>query len=160
VASETVAREKPVRPRSVADLRTLVGTELGPSAWHAVTQKRIDAFAAATEDFQWIHIDRRRAAETLGTTISHGLFTLSLGPKFTMEIISFDGFERAINYGFDRVRFPAPVPSESRVRMRLSIDEVTEVEGGAQVSMTEIFECKGVGKPVCVATSLARFYET
>lgn len=149
-----------VAPRSLADLRELVGRELGPTGWHEVSQKRIDEFAAATEDFQWIHVDVDRAASgPLGTTIAHGLYTLSLGPKFTMELISFDGFERTINYGFDRVRFPAPVPSGSRLRMRLAVTDLSEVEGGAQVVMTETFECEGIAKPVCVATALARFYE-
>lgn len=150
----------PVTPSSVADLKALVGRELGPSSWYQVRQERIDAFAAATEDFQWIHVDVERAsADPIGTTVAHGLFTLSLGPKFMMELIAFDGFARSINYGFERVRFPAPVPSGSRIRMTATISEVDAVDGGAQVTIGQSFECEGIEKPVCVATAVARFYE-
>jgi acyl dehydratase len=124
-----------------------------------LSQQRIDDFASATEDFQWIHVDKDRAAAgPMGTTIAHGLFTLSLGPKFSMELISFDGFARSINCGYNRVRFLAPVASGSHVRMRSTISKVSEVDGGAQVTIEQTFECEGVDKPVCVAIAIARFY--
>lgn len=151
--------DTPVTPRSVADLRELVGRELGPSAWYEVTQERIDEFATLTEDRQWIHVDVERATRELGAPIAHGLFTASLGPKFMEEMFSFDGFAKSLNYGYDRVRFPAPLPSGSRVRMRGTITDVADVPGGAQISMDQIFELEEGGKPVCVAAFLARFYE-
>lgn len=147
-------------PSTVADLEALIGTELGPTEWRVVDQDRIDGFAEATEDRQWIHVDPARAATgPFGTTIAHGLLTLSLGPAFMEELMSFEGFAHALNYGFGKVRFPAPTPVDSRVRMRLTIDAVAAVDGGAQLTATQIFEREGGAKPVCVAESLARFVE-
>jgi acyl dehydratase len=158
MAFETAA--EPVRPRTVAELRALEGTELGPTAWYEITQERIDAFAKATEDFQWIHVDPDRAASSpLGSTIAHGLFTLSLGPKFMEELMVFDGFAHSLNYGYDKVRFPAPVPVGSRLRMRATITAVADVPGGAQVTTTQTMEIEGGSKPVCVAASVGRFVE-
>jgi acyl dehydratase len=157
VAEQSVS---PVRPASVAELRALQGTELGPTEWYDVTQGRIDAFARATEDFQWIHVDpERTAASPLGSTIAHGLFTLSLGPRFMEELLAFDGFAHALNVGYGRVRFPAPVPVGSRLRMRATIADVRELDGAAQVTTTQAFEIDGGAKPVCVAESLGRFFE-
>jgi acyl dehydratase len=151
---------EPVRPTTVAELRALVGAELGPTAWYDVTQERIDAFAAATGDHQWIHVDPARAAESpLGTTIAHGLLTLSLGPHFMEALMAFDGFAHSLNYGYEKVRFPAPVPVGSRLRMRATITDVSDVPGGAQVTTTQTIEVEGGGKPVCVAQSIGRFYE-
>jgi acyl dehydratase len=151
---------EPVRPTTVAELGALVGAELGPTAWYDVTQERIDAFAAATGDHQWIHVDPARAAESpLGTTIAHGLLTLSLGPKFMEALMAFDGFAHSLNYGYEKVRFPAPVPVGSRLRMRATITDVSDVPGGAQVTTTQTIEVEGGGKPVCVAQSIGRFYE-
>jgi acyl dehydratase len=131
MATEAEVEVVPVRPTTVAELRALEGTELGPTAWHEITQERVDAFAKATEDFQWIHVDPVRAADSpLGGTIAHGLFTLSLGPKFMEELLAFDGFAHSLNYGYDKVRFPAPVPVGSRVRMRATITAVADVPGG------------------------------
>jgi acyl dehydratase len=149
-----------VRPSSVADLRALEGTELGPTDWVEVTQAMIDAFAQVTGDHQWIHVDPERAAASpMGSTIAHGLLTLSLAPAFMEALMSYDGFAHALNYGYDKVRFPAPVPVGSRVRMRAAITEVAEVPGGAQVTTTQTIEREGGDKPVCVAQSVARFYE-
>jgi acyl dehydratase len=149
-----------VRPESAADLRALVGSVLGPTRWYAVDQPRVDEFAETTEDRQWIHVDPQRAAASpLGGTIVHGLFTLSLGPRLLEELISFDGFAHSLNYGYGRVRFPAPFPVGARVRMRLSIDAVDEVPGGIQLTTTQAFELEGAPKPVCIAESLARFVE-
>jgi acyl dehydratase len=148
------------RPASVADLRALAGTELGPTEWVEVTQDKIDAFAAVTGDHQWIHVDPERAASSpLGTTIAHGLLTLSLAPAFMEELMSFEGFAHALNYGYEKVRFPAPVPVGSRVRMRALIASVDDVPGGAQVTTTQTLEIEGGDKPVCVAQSVGRFYE-
>jgi acyl dehydratase len=156
----TDAAPEPVRPRSVADLLALRGRELGPTAWLPVTQERIDAFAGATDDRQWIHVDPERAAASpLGTTIAHGLLTLSLGPALVAQLIAFDGFAHSLNYGYDKVRFPAPVPAGSRVRMRATITAVDAVPGGCQVTTTQTIEREGGDKPVCVAASIGRFVE-
>jgi acyl dehydratase len=149
-----------VKPESAADLRALVGTVLGPTEWYTVDQPKVDAFAEATEDRQWIHVDPERAAASpLGGTIVHGLFTLGLGPRFVEELISFEGFAHSLNYGYGKVRFPAPLPVGSRLRMSLSIDAVDDVSGGVQLTSTQSFEVEGSEKPVCVAESLARFVE-
>jgi acyl dehydratase len=148
------------RPTSVADLRALEGTELGPTAWVEVPQDKIDAFADVTGDHQWIHVDPERAAASpIGSTIAHGLLTLSLAPALMEELMAYDGFAHALNYGYDKVRFPAPVPVGSRVRLRATITEVAEVPGGAQVTTTQTIERDGGDKPVLVAQSVARFYE-
>jgi acyl dehydratase len=147
-------------PASVADLEALVGQELGPTDWKTIDQERIDGFAETTEDRQWIHVDPERAAAgPFGSTIGHGLLTLSLGPIFMEELISFDGFAHALNYGYGRVRFPAPTPVGSRVRMRIKVDSVERVPGGAQLTVSQTFEREGQEKPVCVAESLGRFVE-
>ena len=150
-----------VQPESAADLRALVGTVLGPTDWYTVDQPQVDAFANATRDFQWIHLDPDRAASTpLGGTIVHGLFTLGLGPYLAGELLAFDAFAQSLNYGYDKVRFPAPFLVGSRVRLNLSIDTVEEVgNGGVQLTTTQIFELDGSLKPVCVAVALARFVE-
>lgn len=146
-------------PSSVAELRRLAGVVLGPTDWFELNQERVDAFAEVTEDRQWIHVDVPRADAELGGTIAHGLFTLALGPRFTDELLSFHAFSRALNYGYDRVRFPAPVPVGSRVRMRLTVGELQDVGGGAQLSVTQTFEREGSDKPVCVATALVRIVD-
>jgi acyl dehydratase len=147
----------PARPGSLAELRALVDVELGPGPWLDVTQERIDAFARATEDFQWIHVDPERAAATpLGTTIAHGLLTLSLGPVLMSGLLRLDAFDRRLNYGYDKVRFPAPVPAGSRLRMRATIVSVDEVPGGSQITTRQTIEREGGDKPVCVAVAVAR----
>jgi acyl dehydratase len=141
------------------ELRTKVGEELGVSDWHEITQADIDAFADATDDHQFIHVDPERAAQTpFGSTIAHGLYTLSLGPKFSYTMFSLEGFAFGLNYGYDRVRFMAPLPVNSRVRMRATLSAVEDVPGGAQITVTQTFEREGGDKPVCVAESLARVY--
>jgi acyl dehydratase len=133
---------------------------LGPTGWYTVNQSQVDGFAEVTEDRQWIHVDRERARSSpFGRTIVHGLFTLGLGPRFVQELISFDGFAHSLNYGYGKVRFPAPFPVGCRVRMHLSIDSVDEVRDGVQLCSTQTFELEGSDKPVCVAESLARFVE-
>jgi acyl dehydratase len=143
----------------IDELRAKVGEELGVSEWHEVTQDEINAFADATGDHQWIHVDPERAAETpFGSTIAHGLLTLSLGPRFTYEAYAIEGFAFGLNYGYDRVRFPAPLPVGSRVRMRATLTTVDEVSGGVQMKVTQTFELDGGEKPVCVAEQLVRLY--
>jgi acyl dehydratase len=141
------------------ELRAAQGVELGVSGWREVTQAEVDAFAAATGDHQWIHVDPERAAQSpLGGTIAHGLYTLSLAPALTSELLSFEGFAFALNYGYNRVRFPAALPVGSRVRMRATLAAVDDIPGGAQITIVQTFECEGTEKPVCVAESLARVY--
>ncbi len=141
------------------ELRAKVGEELGVSDWHEVTQEAVDAFAEVTGDHQWIHTDPERATQTpFGGTIAHGYYTLSLHPMFAQQLLRFEGFAFAVNYGLDRVRFPAPLPVGNRVRMRISLLEVEDVLGGAQIKMKLTFEGEGALKPVCVAESLTRVY--
>jgi acyl dehydratase len=141
------------------ELKRAEGEELGTSDWHEVTQADIDAFAEVTGDHQWIHVDPERARDTpFGGTIAHGYYTLSLAPRFTEQIVRFDGFAFAVNYGLNKVRFPAPVPVGSRVRMSAKLASLEEVPGGAQITMALTFEREGGDKPVCVAETLARVY--
>jgi acyl dehydratase len=140
-------------------LKEAEGKELGTSDWHEVTQKDIDTFADVTGDHQWIHIDVDRAKETpFGGTIAHGYYTLSLAPKFSEEIMKFEGFAFGINYGLNKVRFPAPVPVGSRVRASFEAAAVEEAEWGTQATLTATVEREGGDKPVCVAEVLFRYY--
>ncbi len=150
-----------LRPTTIADLQELVGSTLGPTRWHTLTQADIDAFADVTGDHQWIHVDPERAAAgPFGRTIGHGLLTLSLGPALTEELMAFDGFAHGLNYGYGKVRFPHPLPVGARVRMTATVSEVTPMgEGSAQVTTTQVFEAEGIEKPVCVAESIGRFVQ-
>jgi acyl dehydratase len=135
-------------------LRELVGQELGPTSWIEVSQERIDAFAVATDDPQWIHVDPARAAGgPFGTTISHGFLTLSLCVPMLYEVLPQRG-AMAVNYGTNRVRFPAPVPSGSRVRGRFRVVGVDDGAAGARATIEAVVECEGVDRPVCVAELL------
>jgi len=136
------------------------GDELGPTRWVEVEQERVDAFAAATEDSQWIHTDPERAAEgPFGTAVAHGFLTLSLLPALWFAVAG-DGDGRVtINYGVDRVRFPAAVPVGSRIRARFRVEEVAPVDGGEQVRVHAIVERDGHEKPVCVAELLFRLVD-
>jgi acyl dehydratase len=129
-----------------------VGRELGVSGWVEVSQPDIDAFAEATGDRYWIHVDPDRAHETaFGSTIAHGLMTLSLGPRLTGEIYEVSGFRHLLNYGYESVRFPAPVPVGSRVRMRATLESVKQRAAGVQFTVAQTFEREGSEKPACVA---------
>jgi acyl dehydratase len=141
------------------EVKAYEGKELGVSDWLEVTQEKIDRFAEVTGDDQWIHIDVERAKQSpFGGTIAHGYFTLSLAPRFSYDMFNFVGFAFGINYGLNRVRFPAPMPVGGKVRMRAKLASVEEIPGGAQI-MTELtFEREGGEKPVCVAESLSRVY--
>ena len=141
------------------DVRAKVGEEIGVSDWHEVTQEAIDAFADVTGDHQWIHVDPERAKDTpFGGTIAHGYYTLSLAPMFTEQVLALDGFAFAVNYGLNKVRFPAPLPVDSRVRMTARLAKLEDVPGGAQMTLELTFERDGGEKPVCVAETLARFF--
>ena len=136
-----------------------VGAEFGPSSWIEVPQDKIDAFADATGDHQWIHVAPERAAEgPFGSTIAHGYLTLSLLPVMSAEVVPPQNAGMGINYGLNRVRFPAPVPVGSRVRGSFRVDSVEESDWGVQSQMTATVEREGGDKPVCVAEILVRFY--
>ena len=133
-------------------LAGLVGTELGPTSWLEVTQERIDAFAAATDDPQWIHVDRERAADgPFGTTIAHGFLTLSLCLPLLREVLPERDGGMGLNYGLNRVRFPAPVLSGSRIRGRFRVLSLEDTALGERATIEATVECEGVDKPVCVA---------
>ncbi len=141
------------------EVRAHAGRELGVSEWYEVTQAEIDAFAEVTGDHQWIHVDPERARETpFGGTIAHGFYVLSLAPRFSYALYTFEGFAFALNYGLNRVRFVSPMPVGGQMRMRAKLISVDDVAGGAQL-MTELtFEREGGEKPVCVAEQLVRVY--
>jgi len=142
----------------LADLPALVGQELGVSDWLTVDQARIDAFAEATGDHQWIHVDAGRAASgPFGTTVAHGLLTLSLLPWFYASAYCIDDVRMGLNYGFEKVRFPAPVPVGSRLRARFRLLACEPLEGGGtQMKVEAAIEREGSAKPVCVAESVTR----
>ncbi|AEW93281.1 MULTISPECIES: MaoC family dehydratase [Streptomycetaceae] len=144
---------------SVEELRAAVGEDLGPSPWLPVEQKRVDLFAEATGDHQWIHVDPEKAARgPFGGTIAHGYLTLSLIPALMPELMRVEGVRMGVNYGVNKVRFPAPVPVGSHLRASARISEVTEVDGGVQLVTQVTIEREGGTKPVCVAETVARFY--
>jgi acyl dehydratase len=144
----------------VEELRTLVGEHLGYSDQVEITQERVNQFAEATGDFQWIHVDVERAkAGPFGAPIAHGYLTLSLGPMLSPQIYTVDGFKMGVNYGAEKIRFPAPVPVGSKLRLGARLLEVTDVSGGVQMKMEFSFEVEGASKPSCVAEVLFRLYE-
>ena len=141
------------------ELRDAEGQDLGTSDWHEVTQADIDTFADVTGDHQWIHVDPERAKETpFGGTIAHGYYTLSLIPRFTEQVMKFEGFAFALNYGLDRVRFPSHMPVGGKVRATFKLADVSDIPGGAQIKIEVTLEREGGEKPVCVAESLSRVY--
>ena len=143
----------------LSDLQALVGTQLGTSDWITVDQQRINLFADATGDHQWIHVDPvRAAAGPFGTPIAHGFLTLSLLPEMTASAFTVDGVRMGVNYGLNRVRFTGPVPVDSKVRGHFKLLAYEVIEGGAQLTVEVSMEREGVAKPVCVAESLSRRY--
>jgi acyl dehydratase len=144
---------------SVADLAAAAGEELGHSDWATNTQEDVNLFADATGDHQWIHVDPERAASgPFGTTIAHGFMTLALLPRLQHQIYTVNGIKLAINYGLNKVRFPAPVPVGSRVRAQSSLVSVDDVGNGAvQATISTTVEIEGSAKPACVAESVVRF---
>lgn len=140
------------------DLPRLVGQPLGTSDWIVVDQQRIDRFAQATDDRQWIHVDAERAAAgPFGGTVAHGFLTLSLVPALAASAFTIDS-RMAVNYGLDRVRFPAPVRAGSRLRGHFRLLAAEPIDGGLQIATEVRIECEGSDKPVCVADMLARRY--
>ena len=145
----------------IEELRTLVGEEVGVSEWLEITQQRISDFAAATNDFQWIHVDpeRCRTESPFGTTIAHGYLTLSLISQFSYATIGVkQSFAMTINYGCNKVRFISPVKCGARIRSRHQLLEVSDVEGGWQTRWNVTVEIEGQQKPACVAETIGRFY--
>ncbi|MGI9052052.1 MAG: MaoC family dehydratase [Ilumatobacteraceae bacterium] len=142
------------------ELRALVGEHLGYSDWVEITQERINQFADATGDHQWIHVDVERAkAGPFGAPIAHGYLTLSTGPMLAPQIYTVTGFSMGVNYGADKIRFPAPVPVGSKLRLGATLLDVSDVSGGVQMKMEFTFEVEGAAKPSCVAEVLFRLYE-
>ena len=140
----------------IAELQDAAGTELGTSDWHEITQAQVDQFADATGDHQWIHVDPVKAASgPFGGTIAHGYLTLSLVPLFVSEVYSLEGVRMAVNYGTNKVRFPAPVLVGSQVRGSVTLDSVEPSSLGYTVAATVTVEVGGGTKPACVAQTLA-----
>jgi acyl dehydratase len=146
--------------RGVADLEAAVGQEVGPTEWFTVDQARIDGFADDTEDYQWIHVDPERAAAgPFGTTVAHGYLTLSLVSHFMSQLRRIDGARMGINYGLNKVRFPAPVQVDARIRARATLISVDRVgDDAVQVVNRVTIEIEGGAKPACVADVVSRYY--
>jgi acyl dehydratase len=156
-AGELAARM--IRIANLVGLKERVGQELAVGDWFTVDQATIDKFADATGDHQWIHVDKERAAKgPFGTTVAHGYLTLSLLPKLAESALQVDDVRMGVNYGLNRVRFPSPVPSGSRIRARLRLLSYEPIGGGAQLVMEVTMEREGGDKPVCVAETVSRRY--
>jgi len=147
--------------QGIAGLQDLVGTHLGYSDYLEITQERVNTFADATGDHQWIHVDpeRAKAESPFGGPIAHGYLTLSLGPSLAPQIMRVEGFKMGVNYGAGKVRFPSPVPVGSKLRMGAELTNVEDIPGGVQVYMTFTFEVEGASKPSCVSEIIFRYYE-
>ena len=141
------------------DLQAQIGQEIGLSDWVTVDQKRIDLFAQATGDHQWIHVDPVKAAKgPFGKTIAHGFLTLSLLPELFAKAFDIGDVRMGVNYGLNKVRFTAPVPADGRVRGRFVLREYQPLEGGAQLTVEATIELEGSGKPACIAETISRRY--
>ena len=146
--------------RGIEGIRALAGAELPPSPWFDVTQERVDAFALATGDSQWIHVDRDRArAGPYGATVAHGFLTLSIIPTLWHQVVQIDGIRMAVNYGLNSVRFPAPLVVPSRVRGRFRVHDVNDVRDAVKSTVHVTLEREGSDKPVCVAEMLLLHYQ-
>lgn len=144
---------------NLSELGSAVGKRLGPTGWLYMEQSRIDQFADATDDHQWIHVDAQRAKDgPFGATIAHGYLTLALVNRFLPDLIEVQGAAMGVNYGCGRVRFPAPVPAGSRIRGLGEVIEVTEVQGGKQMIVRVTVEIAEQQRPACVADTISRFY--
>ncbi|MGX1710457.1 MaoC family dehydratase [Streptomyces albidoflavus] len=150
----------PRTAHGIEEITALAGQDLGHSRWWEVSQETIDTFAAVSGDHQWIHTDTARAAEgPYGRTIAHGYLVLSWGIPMFAELLQVTGVGMALNYGVNKVRFPAPIPVGSRVRLHARVASVEPVKrGGVQMTRAFTFACEGTDKPVCVAESLTHFY--
>ena len=145
----------------IAGLKALEGQHLGYSDWIEITQDRVDLFADATGDHQWIHTDPERAKDgPFGGTIAHGYLTLSIGPMLAPQVMQTTGFSMGVNYGCGKVRFPSPVPVGSKLRLGIEVEEIDELSPGqAQCTYLYTFEVEGAPKPSCVAQVIVRVYE-
>ena len=145
---------------SIAELKGLLGQELGVTDWLTITQNRIQQFAEATEDRQWIHVDpeRARRESPYHGTIAHGFLTLSLLSHFMKQVIDIQGLRMGVNYGLNRVRFPAAVPADTRIRARVALQSVKEISGVSEAVLSFTVEGEGSDKPCCVAEWIVRFY--
>jgi acyl dehydratase len=142
----------------LAEFGAAEGSQLGPTEWLEITQDRVNLFADATDDHQWIHVDPQRAsAGPFGGTIAHGLLTLSLLPHFMHQLYTVDNIAMAINYGYNKVRFITPVPVGAKLRARAEISKIDKLDGGVQATMTTTVEIEGSEKPAAVAESIVRF---
>ncbi|ORX01670.1 MaoC family dehydratase [Mycolicibacillus trivialis] len=148
-----------MRVLEIAELAGLRGEPIGTTDWLTISQSEVNLFADATGDHQWIHVDPERAADgPFGTTIVHGYLTLALLPRFHHALFRVDGVKLAINYGLNKVRFPAPVPVGARIRAAVTVAEVTDLGDGAhQVTLSTTVEIKDAAKPACVAESIVRY---
>ncbi|HXR59129.1 MAG TPA: MaoC family dehydratase [Burkholderiales bacterium] len=144
----------------IRELEPKVGQEIGVSPWVEIAQERIDRFAQATEDFQWIHVDREKAKSSpFGGTIAHGFLTLSMLPKLVESTFEFSDRKMGVNYGLNKVRFTAPVPAGARIRGRFTLAKYEKIEGnGVQTTWSVVMEREGGDKPVCVAETISRHY--
>jgi acyl dehydratase len=146
--------------QNLGELKKMVGQEVGTSDWHPVTQETINMFADATLDHQWIHIDPQRAKKEspFGGPIAHGYYTLSLAPYLMDQILGVQEKKMGVNYGLNKLRFTAPVPIPSRVRLRATLAQIEEIKGGMQATFNLQFEVEGKDKPACVAEAIYRYY--
>jgi acyl dehydratase len=143
----------------LADLESRIGQEVAVSSWVEITQDRINQFAQATDDFQWIHVDQERARQSpFGGTVAHGFLTLSLLPMLTESSFEIAGRKMGINYGLNRVRFTAPVPAGARIRGRFTLAKLDKLEGGVQTTWNVVIEREGADKPAMVAETISRHY--
>jgi acyl dehydratase len=145
---------------TMADLPSLEGTVLGSSEWFEITQDRVNTFADATDDHQWIHVDVERAAteSPFGGPVAHGFLTLSLFVPMWSQVLLVTDMTMGVNYGLNKVRFPAPVPVGSKVRLTATLVDVAEVKGGLQLTVSGVIEREGADKPVCALEALVRVY--
>jgi len=145
--------------KGIDTFHDLAGQHLGYSEWHEITQQQVNLFADATDDHQWIHVDPERAKDgPFGGTIAHGYLTLSLAPGLLGEVLTVEGMSMGVNYGCNKVRFPAPVPVGAKLRLGAEVASVEDVTGGVQVSLDLTFETEGGAKPSCVAQVVYRYF--
>ena len=144
----------------IDELKSLIGEHLGYSEWMEITQERVNLFAEATGDHQWIHVDveRAKAESPFGGPIAHGYLTLSLGPVLMPQVVRTEGFKMAVNYGCNRVRFMSPVPVGAKLRLGVKLVNVEDIAGGVQQTYEMTYECEGAAKPSCVAEVVFRGY--
>jgi acyl dehydratase len=147
--------------QGIAGLKELVGTHLGYSDHLVIDQERVNTFADATGDHQWIHVDpeRAKAESSFGGPIAHGYLTLSLAPALAPQVFRVEGIKMGVNYGCEKVRFPSPVPVGSKLRLGAELKAVEDIPGGAQITMVFTFEVEGASKPACVSEAVFRYYE-